>query len=70
VGKLGIIQKTKGKDINDKDIKKNRIKVKENLQKGNMDRDKKGVESSGTQPPIMRAIVRWMQISGNPQAEF
>jgi hypothetical protein len=31
VGKLGIIQKPKGKDVNHKKIEKNRIKVKENL---------------------------------------
>lgn len=50
MGKLGIIQKTKGKDVNIKDIKKNRIKVKENLKGGNMGGDKKGIESPGTQP--------------------
>jgi hypothetical protein len=52
VGKLRIIQKTNVKAINHKHIKKNRIKVKENLWKGNTGRDKKGVEYFGTQPPL------------------
>jgi hypothetical protein len=56
VGKLGIIQKTKGKDINYKHIKKNRIKVKENLWNAIIWARQKGAESSGTQPLLVRAL--------------
>ena len=48
--------------LNNKHIKKNRIKVKENLWEGNMGGDDEGVESSGTQPLLVFAAISALKI--------
>jgi hypothetical protein len=57
VAKLGVVPKVRESVSNDKHIKKNRIKVKENLWAGNMGGAYKGVESAGTQPLLLLSCL-------------